>query len=56
MSHWGIFSTGVANPDIKIYGTISTNAPRIPCCWVDEIEEIKSPIPTIENKKEINPK
>ena len=55
ISHWGIFSTGVAKPDIRIYGTISTKAPNIPCCCVDEIEDIKSPIPTIENKKEINP-
>jgi len=55
ISHDGIFSTGVAKPDIKMYGTTKTKAPNIPCCCVEEIEEIKSPIPTMENKKEINP-
>jgi hypothetical protein len=55
ISHEGIFSTGVANPDIRMYGTTRTKAPKIPCCCVDEIDEIKRPIPTIENKKEIKP-
>lgn len=32
MSHSGIFSTGVAKPDISMDGTITTNAPKTPCC------------------------
>ena len=48
-----MFSTGVAKPDIRINGTIKTKAPNIPCCCVEEIDDINNPIPTIENKKRI---
>lgn len=51
INHSGIFSTGVANPDIKIEGTNNTKAPKIPCCWVEEIDEMNNPNPTIENTK-----
>jgi len=37
ISHWGIFSTGVAKPDIKIYGATKTKAPNIPYCCVDNL-------------------
>lgn len=50
-SHEGIFSIGVANPESKKEGNKITKAPKIDCCCVFEIAEIKRPSPDIENKK-----
>lgn len=49
-SHEGIFEIGVAKPESKKDGSITTKLPKIACCCVFEIEEINNPIPDIENK------
>src|SRR3546814_11022931 len=45
-SSMGMFSTGVANPDIRTDGTPMAKAPRLACCWVALIAEIIRPMPT----------
>ena len=40
-----MFSTGLANPDKSIMGTMNENVPRIACCWVFASDEMKSPMP-----------
>ena len=42
---------GVAKPESKIEGLIMINVPRLACCWVLARDEIKSPIPTMEETK-----
>lgn len=41
---------GVVYPDKMIAGNIKIKTPSIACCWVLNIEDIKSPIATIEIK------
>ena len=43
--------TGVTRPDIITIGTISTNEKIIACCIVCDMEEIASPVPTVDNVK-----
>src|SRR3546814_12785688 len=44
----GMFSTGVAKPDIRTDGTPMAKAPRMACCWVALIAEIIRPMPTTD--------
>src|SRR5690606_11672526 len=44
----GMFSTGVAKPDISTAGTPMANAPRMACCCVMLTAEIIRPMPTTD--------
>lgn len=48
--------TGVTRPDKITIGTISTNEKIIACCIVGDMEEIASPVPTVDNVKMKIPK
>src|SRR3546814_917369 len=51
----GMFSTGVAKPDISTAGTPMAKAPRIACCWVLLTAETISPMPTTERMNSTRP-
>ena len=50
-SKYGMFSIGAMYPDKETAGSIKINEPRVVCCWVSEIAEMKSPIPTTDITK-----
>jgi hypothetical protein len=52
----GIFAIGVAKPDRTIAGTMKRKTPSSPCCCVTARDEIISPMPTVESKKQKNPR
>ena len=47
----GISSIGEIKPDNNTAGIINVITLKIACCWVLQIEEIKSPTPTIASKE-----
>ena len=49
--NFGISSIGDINPERSMAGIWNVITPKIACCWVLQIDDIKSPTPTIDNNE-----